>query len=80
MARDTMAVLPGDTVPQDALPTPTGKKKQLTLGPGLRHIPPSTVASTIAGGLVTDPKKVAAWIESNSGRVSPFSPPLSNKC
>ncbi|KAL1613167.1 exosome non-catalytic core subunit rrp40 [Paraconiothyrium brasiliense] len=71
MAVDTMIVLPGDQVPRDALPTPTGKKKQLTLGPGLRHIPPSTVASTIAGALVTDNKKVAAWIESNSGRYLP---------
>ncbi|KAF1964676.1 hypothetical protein BU23DRAFT_520825, partial [Bimuria novae-zelandiae CBS 107.79] len=63
-----MVVLPGDEVPQDALPTPTGKKKHLTLGPGLRHIPPNTVATTIAGALVTDNKKAAAWIESNSGR------------
>lgn len=71
MAADTMVVLPGETIPQDLLPVPTGKKKHLTLGPGLRHIPPSTVSSTTAGSLVTDPKKVAAYIDSNSGRVSP---------
>lgn len=70
MATETIIVLPGDEVPQDALPTPTGKKKHLTLGPGLRHIPPNTVATTIAGALVTDSKKVAAYIETNSGRVS----------
>ncbi|KAJ4286825.1 exosome non-catalytic core subunit rrp40 [Kalmusia sp. IMI 367209] len=71
MAVDTMVVLPGDELPQEALPTPTGKKKTLTLGPGLRHIPPKTVATTIAGALVTDNKKNAAWIESNSGRYLP---------
>jgi exosome complex component RRP40 len=70
MATETMVVLPGDEILQEVLPTPTGKKKHLTLGPGLRHIPPNTVATTIAGALVTDNKKVAAWIESNSGRVS----------
>jgi exosome complex component RRP40 len=41
----------------------------LKLGPGLRHIPPSTVVTTIAGALVTDNKKNAASIEFNSGRV-----------
>lgn len=65
-----MIVLPGDHVPADALPKPTNQKKALTLGPGLRHIPPNTITSTIAGALVTDNKKNAAWVEYNSGRVS----------
>lgn len=69
MAVDTMVVLPGEHIPQEALPTPTGKKKTLTLGPGLRPMPPNTIATTIAGALNTDNKKNAAWVESNSGRV-----------
>jgi exosome complex component RRP40 len=69
MATLTTTVLPGDQIPQDALPVPSGKKKTLTLGPGLRHIPPNTISATIAGALATDNKKNAAWIEFNSGRV-----------
>lgn len=63
-------VLPGDEIPPHALPTGTGKRKTLKLGPGLRHIPPSTVVTTVAGALVTDNKKNAASVETNSGRVS----------
>jgi exosome complex component RRP40 len=70
MASSVTVVLPGDTIPQSALPTGTGKKKTLTLGPGLRHIPPHTVTTTVAGTLVTDNKKNAALVEFNSGRVS----------
>jgi len=62
-------VLPGDTIPPRALPLGTGKTKTLTLGPGLHHIPPSTVAATIAGALTTDHKKNAAAVEANTGRV-----------
>lgn len=62
-------VLPGDLIPPHALPIGTGKKKTLTLGPGLRHIPPDTVVTTIAGALVTDNKKNAASVDFNSGRV-----------
>jgi exosome complex component RRP40 len=62
-------VLPGDEIPAHVLPTGTGKRKTLKLGPGLRHIPPSTVVTTVAGALVTDNKKNAASIEFNSGRV-----------
>ncbi|CAE7205507.1 hypothetical protein CFE70_008649 [Pyrenophora teres f. teres 0-1] len=65
-------VLPGDDIPKSALPTGTGKKKTLTLGPGLRHTPPDTVTATIAGALVTDNKKNAASVESNTGRYRPF--------
>lgn len=70
MATTLDVVLPGDVIPQNALPTGTGKKKTLTLGPGLRHIPPNTVTSTVAGTLVTDNRKNAALVEYNSGRVS----------
>jgi exosome complex component RRP40 len=65
-------VLPGDEIPAHVLPTGTGKRKTLKLGPGLRHIPPSTVVTTVAGALVTDNKKNAASIEFNSGRVIHF--------
>ncbi|KAF2021920.1 exosome complex exonuclease-like protein Rrp40 [Aaosphaeria arxii CBS 175.79] len=64
-------VLPGDEIPSSALPKPQNQKKALTLGPGLRHIPPGTITTTIAGALVTDNKKNAAWIEYNSGRYLP---------
>jgi exosome complex component RRP40 len=64
-------LLPGDTLPASLLPEPIHKKKALTLGPGLRHIPPSTITATIAGSLSTDNKKNAAWIEYNSGRYQP---------
>jgi exosome complex component RRP40 len=62
-------VLPGDEIPASALPTGTGKRKTLKLGPGLRHVPPNTVVTTVAGALITDNKKNAASVESNSGRV-----------
>lgn len=71
MAATLNVVLPGDVISQNALPTGTGKKKTLTLGPGLRHIPPNTVTSTVAGTLVTDNRKNAALVEYNSGRVRP---------
>lgn len=69
MATALNVVLPGDVIPAHALPTGTGKKKTLTLGPGLRHIPPNTVTTTVAGTLVTDNRKNAALVEFNSGRV-----------
>ena len=72
MAVPATLVLPGDEIPHHALPKGTGKKKTLTLGPGLRHIPPKTVATTVAGTLATDDKKNAALVEYNSGRVSCF--------
>lgn len=68
----TAVVLPGDAIAPDDLPTGTGKRKTLKIGPGLRHIPPSTVVTSIAGALVTDPKKNAASIDFNSGRYQPF--------
>ena len=70
MAASPIVVLPGDVIPSHALPKGTGKKKTLTLGPGLRHIPPDTIVTTIAGALATDDKKNAAAVECNTGRVS----------
>ncbi|KAF2109723.1 hypothetical protein BDV96DRAFT_651693 [Lophiotrema nucula] len=71
MSASAIVVLPGDEIPSAQLPKPTNKKKTLTLGPGLRHIPPETITTTIAGALVTDARKNAAWIEYNSGRYMP---------
>ncbi|KAF2273665.1 uncharacterized protein EI97DRAFT_383049 [Westerdykella ornata] len=71
MATATTILLPGDQIPPESLPKPTNAKKPLTLGPGLRHIPPNTITATIAGALATDNKKNAAWIEYNSGRYTP---------
>jgi exosome complex component RRP40 len=76
MATTATIVLPGDEVPTELLPNPTNKKKTLKLGPGLRHIPPSTIKASIAGALATDSKKNAAWIDFNSGRVSLMHAPL----
>jgi exosome complex component RRP40 len=69
MAASPIIVLPGDEIAKSALPQGTGKKKTLTIGPGLRHIPPDTVTATIAGALITDNRKNAASVEYNSGRV-----------
>ncbi|SMR61844.1 unnamed protein product [Zymoseptoria tritici ST99CH_1E4] len=66
----TTILLPGDTVPSALLPPPT-KKGTLTLGPGLRHIPPSTILTTTSGTLHTDPKKSALWLEHPHGRYLP---------
>lgn len=62
-------VLPGDTISSDVLPIPSNPNLALKLGPGLRHVPPSTIRSTIAGTLCVDQKKNAIWVENNSGRV-----------
>jgi len=66
----TTLVLPGDVISQSALPQ--SSKKALTLGPGLRHTPPSTITATAAGSLSNDPKKNALWVETNGGRVRPL--------
>ncbi|CBX95009.1 similar to exosome complex exonuclease Rrp40 [Plenodomus lingam JN3] len=68
----TTIVLPGDVIPKSSLPSGTGKKKTLKLGPGLRHIPPNTVVTTIAGALTIDNKKNAAAVEANTGRYTPY--------
>ncbi|KAK4555190.1 exosome non-catalytic core subunit rrp40 [Recurvomyces mirabilis] len=62
-------LLPGEIVPQSALPTT--KKGTLTLGPGLHHVPPSTISATTTGSLQTDNKKGAIWLENSHGRYQP---------
>lgn len=56
-------LLPGEDVPPSSLPH--SRKGTLTLGPGLRHIPPSTINATTLGSLSSDSKKSAVWLESN---------------
>ena len=65
----SMLVLPGDTIPSEVLPVPSNPSTSLKLGPGLRHIPPSTISPVLAGPLKIDNKKNAIWVESNRGRV-----------
>jgi exosome complex component RRP40 len=63
-------VLPGEKLDAESLPShPT---LPLKLGPGLRHIPPNTITSTVAGQLCTDKRKNAIWVEFNGGRVCIF--------
>ncbi|KAL3420431.1 Exosome complex component rrp40 [Phlyctema vagabunda] len=62
-------VLPGDHLDADLLPSHA--TLPLKLGPGLRHIPPSTITPTVAGQLHTDAKKNAVWVEYNGGRYVP---------
>lgn len=65
----TTVLLPGEQIPSDLLPR--SKKGTLTLGPGLRHVPPATVLSTTSGSLHVDHKKAALWLESPHGRYVP---------
>ncbi|MCJ1381462.1 exosome non-catalytic core subunit rrp40 [Xylographa soralifera] len=64
-------VLPGEELSNDILPVPLDSSHPLKLGPGLRHISPSTIIPTVAGLLFIDQKKNAIWVESNSGRYIP---------
>ncbi|KAL8972465.1 MAG: hypothetical protein Q9197_002758 [Variospora fuerteventurae] len=64
-------VMPGEVLSEDVLPVPSNKSVPLRLGPGLRHIPPSTVTTTIAGPLCVDGRKNAVWVENNGGRYIP---------
>jgi len=66
----SMVVMPGDEISTDLFPS-TNSSRTLTLGPGLRHIPPATITSTRAGELCTDGKKNAFWIEGSGGRYLP---------
>ncbi|KAI4175145.1 MAG: hypothetical protein LQ343_001906 [Gyalolechia ehrenbergii] len=70
MATQTF-VMPGEVLSEDVLPAPSNPSAPLKLGPGLRHTPPSTVTTTLAGPLCVDRKKNAIWIENNSGRYIP---------
>lgn len=58
-------LLPGSVIAPDLLPK--SKKGTLTLGPGLRHVPPSTISTTTFGTLQTDSKKSAVWLEHPTG-------------
>lgn len=64
-------VMPGEVLSEDVLPIPSKPSAALKLGPGLRHTPPSTVTTALAGPLCVDRKKNALWIENNSGRYIP---------
>ncbi|KAL8718462.1 MAG: hypothetical protein Q9225_004410 [Loekoesia sp. 1 TL-2023] len=64
-------VMPGEVLSEDVLPVPSNPSVPLKLGPGLRHTPPSTVITTLAGPLRVDRRKNATWIENNSGRYTP---------
>ncbi|KAG9244567.1 hypothetical protein BJ878DRAFT_63713 [Calycina marina] len=68
MAADPI-LLPGDYLDPKVLPS--HPSKALKLGPGLLHIPPNSIVSTVAGRLCTDNKKNAVWVEYNSGRYIP---------
>lgn len=60
-------VFPGDDI--DSSNIPSHPKKALQLGPGLRHLPPTTILPTIAGQLVADRRKNSIWVEHSGGRV-----------
>ncbi|KAI1662464.1 hypothetical protein F4813DRAFT_385179 [Daldinia decipiens] len=62
-------VLPGDQINPSLIPS--HPKRALRLGPGLRHIPPNELIPTVAGQLVTDPRKNSIWVEYNGGRYTP---------
>ncbi|KAF2460695.1 hypothetical protein BDY21DRAFT_298904 [Lineolata rhizophorae] len=66
-----VVVLPGDEIPPERLPQSRTGKKALTLGPGLRHIPPRTIAATVPGPLGIDSRKNAIWVDNTSGRYIP---------
>jgi hypothetical protein len=63
-------VLPGEEISTDTLPAQLNSSGPLKLGPGLRHVPPSSITPTIAGSLFVDHKKKAIWVENNTGRVN----------
>lgn len=64
-------VLPGEEIPPDVLPISPTSSATLKLGPGLRHVPPSTITATLAGPLCVDHRKNTIWIENNNGRYIP---------
>ncbi|KAL8744019.1 MAG: hypothetical protein Q9190_003687 [Brigantiaea leucoxantha] len=70
MIEETL-VLPGQVLSPDILPAPSNSSLSLKLGPGLRHIYPSTIITTLAGLLCVDHRKNAVWVENNNGRYVP---------
>jgi exosome complex component RRP40 len=65
----TTILLPGEEISPDQLPK--SKKGTLTLGPGLRHLPPSTIQATTSGPLHIVHRKAALWLEHQNGRYQP---------
>jgi exosome complex component RRP40 len=66
-------LLPGATIPAISVPQPS-KNKSITLGPGLRHIPPSTILATTSGTLAVDTRKSALWLENTSSSSARYQP------
>ncbi|MCJ1287338.1 exosome non-catalytic core subunit rrp40 [Xylographa opegraphella] len=64
-------VVPGEKLSNDILPVPLDSSHPLKLGPGLRHVAPSTITPTVAGLLFIDQRKKAIWVENNNGRYVP---------
>lgn len=60
-------ILPGEIL--DAGSLPSHPVLPLKIGPGLRHTPPDTIRSTVAGHLCIDRKKNAIWVEYKGSRV-----------
>ncbi len=64
---------PGDVIYPELLLNQQGSSKALTLGPGLRYIPPSTICAMLVGSVAVDSRKNAIWLETNGhGRVRRF--------
>ncbi len=64
---DKLLVLPGDRLDPSILPA--SQNAPIKLGPGLQHIPPSTITPVVAGQLCVDERKNAIWVEYDGGRV-----------
>lgn len=62
-------VLPGESLSVESLPFASTPSNPIRLGPGLRHVPPSTVTACLAGSIHIDHKKNAIWVEHSSGGV-----------
>lgn len=60
-------LLPGEPIPQDLLPINSSSSKSLTLGPGVRFLPPSVISASKSGTVSTDNRKRSIWIEDNGG-------------
>lgn len=71
MATKTV-LLPGETIPQELIPTRNKPSKTLKVGPGLRFTPPDTITSSVSGILSVDARKHSLWVETNGqGRYTP---------
>ena len=63
-------ILPGEDVASSWLSGQANSSNTLKLGPGLRHVLPLAIISTVAGTVVVDQKKKAIWVENSNGKVS----------